>query len=146
MIEWNWGKPLIEGFSNKPQKGYNEIMPDAGTPYRRLKFADIGDLATCNFILNRSDYLKFMSWYKFDIRQGTLPFLIWDCRYGRKRVARLIDDVPQYNPNSKYYTLSLTMYFQPEVISQDFRLIVNDDDPLVVNALDYICASGTLRI
>ena len=82
MLEWTWGKPLIEGFSNKPQKGYSEIAPDAGTPYRRLNFTDIQDLATCNFILNRTDYIRFMSWYKYDLRQGTLPFLIWDCRYG----------------------------------------------------------------
>lgn len=146
MLEWKWGKPLIEGFSNKPQKGYNEIMPDAGTPYRRLKFTDIGDLATCNFILDNSDYIKFMSWYKFELRQGTLPFLIWDCRYQRQRVARLIDDVPQYNPNSKYYNLSLAMYFQPEVILQDFRLIVNDTDYLIVNNNDYLIASEPLRI
>ena len=146
MLEWTWGKPLIEGFSNKPQKGYFEIAPDAGIPFRRLNFTDIGDLATCNFILDRSDYIKFMSWYKFELRQGTLPFLIWDCRYQRKRVARLIDDVPVYNTNSNYYNLSLTMYFQPEVIYQDFRLVVNDTDYLIVNNNDYLVASEPLRI
>lgn len=146
MLEWTWGKPLIEGFSNKPQKGYSEIAPDAGVPFRRLNFTDIGDLATCNFILDRSEYIKFMSWYKFELRQGTLPFLIWDCRYKRQRVARLIDDVPVYNTNSNRYNLSLTMYFQPEVILQDFRLIVNDTDYLIVNNNDYLVASEPLRI
>lgn len=146
MLEWKWGKPLIQGFSNKPQKGYSEIAPDAGIPFRRLNFTDIGDLATCNFDLDRSDYIKFMSWYKFELRQGTLPFLIWDCRYKRQRVARLIDDVPVYNTNSNRYNLSLTMYFQPEVIYQDFRLVVNDNDYLIVNNNDYLIASEPLRI
>lgn len=146
MLEWTWGKPLIEGFSNKPQKGYSEIAPDAGIPFRRLNFTDIGDLATCNFILNRSDYIRFMSWYKFELRQGTLPFLIWDCRYKRQRVARIVGDVPVYNTNSNRYTLSLTLYFMPEVIWQDFRLVVNDTDYLIVNNNDYLVASEPLRI
>lgn len=146
MLEWKWGKPLIQGFINKPQKGYSEISPDAGIPFRRLNFTDIGDLATCNFDLDRSDYIKFMSWYKFELRQGTLPFLIWDCRYKRQRVARLIDDVPVYNTNSNRYNLSLTMYFQPEIILQDFKLVVNDTDYLIVNNNDYLVASEPLRI
>lgn len=145
-LKWKWGKPLIQGFSNKPQKGYSEIEPDAGTPYRRLNFTDVGDIASCTFDLDRSDYIKFMSWYKFECRQGTIPFEIWDCRYQRERVARIVGDVPVYNTNSNRYTLSLTLYFMPEVILQDFRLVINDNDYLIVNNNDYLCASEPLRI
>lgn len=146
MLEWTWGKPLIEGFSNKPQKGYSEITPDAGIPFRRLNFTDIQDLATCNFILNRTDYIRFMSWYKYDLRQGTLPFLIWDCRYGIKRVARLIDDVPQYNPRSNHYNLSLTMAFESSIQIFDWVLVVNENDPIIVNNNDNILAGVQLRL
>lgn len=146
MIEWTWGKPLIQGFSNKPQKGYTEVEPDAGVPFRRLNFTDIYDLATCNFDLDRSDYIRFMSWYKFELRQGTLPFQIWDCRYGIKRTARLVGDVPQYNPNSNRYNLSVTLAFMPDVINQDFYLVVNGNDPLIVNDYDYLVVSQPLRI
>ena len=145
-VEWIWGKPLIEGFSNKPQKGYVEVAPDAGMPFRRLQFTDISDLASCTFSLTKPDYVKFMSWYRYNLRQGTLPFEIWDCRYKRKRLARLIDDVPNYVTNSNRYTLSLTIAFQPEIIFEDFELIVNDNDRLIVNDADVLIAGVALRI
>lgn len=145
-LKWTWGKPLIQGFSNEPQKGYSEIEPDAGVPFRRLNFTDIGDLATCSFDLDRSEYIRFMSWYKFECRQGTIPFEIWDCRYKRERTARIVGGVPQYTTNSNRYTLSLTLYFQPEIIYQDFGLIVNDTDLLIVNDDDVLMASVPLRI
>lgn len=145
-LKWTWGKPLIQGFSNKPQKGYNEIEPDAGIPYRKLNFTDIGDLATCNFDLDRISYIRFMSWYKYECRQGTIPFEIWDCRYKRNRMARIVGDVPNYTTNSNRYNLSLTLYFTPEIIQQDFYLIVNDNQYLIVNDNDRLIASQTLRI
>ena len=146
MIEWTWGKPLIEGFSNQPQKGYIEIEPDAGIPFRRLKFTDIQDLASCNFVLNRTDYIRFMSWYKYELRQGTMPFEIWDCRYGIKRVARLVGDVPNYNTISNYYNLSLTLAFESGVHVFDWVLVVNENDPLIVNNNDNLLAGVELRL
>lgn len=145
-VQWIWGKPLIEGFSNQPQKGYTEIEPDAGIPFRRLMFTDIYDLATCNFDLNRSDYIRFMSWYKTDLRQGTIPFEIFDCRYGITRTARLVGDVPQYTTNSNRYNLSVTLAFMPDVIYQDFYLIVNDNENLIVNDNDYLLVNQELSI
>lgn len=146
MLEWTWGKPLIEGFSNQPQKGYSEIEPDAGVPFRRLNFTDIQDLASCRFVLNRTDYIRFMSWYRYELRQGTLPFLIWDCRYGIQRTARLVGDVPQYTTNSNYYNLNLTIAFEPSVMTFDWVLIVNEDDALIVNDDDTLLAGVTLRL
>lgn len=145
-IEWIWGKPLIEGFSNKPQKGYVEVSPDAGTPFRRLQFTDICDLASCNFTLKRDEYIRFMSWYKFDLRQGTLPFTIWDCRYKRQRTARLVDAPPNYTTLSNRYTLSLTIAFTPEIIYEDFNLIINENDNLIVNDSDILNVGVCLRI
>lgn len=146
MIEWKWGKPLIEGFNNQPQKGYSEIEPDAGAPFRRLNFTDIYDLASCRFNLTRTDYILFMSWYKYELRQGTQPFLIWDCRYGIKRQARLVGDVPQYTTHSNYYDLSLTIAFEPSVETFDWVLVVNENDALIVNDDDCLLAGVTLRL
>ena len=146
ILEWLWGKPLIQNFSNQPQKGYNEITPDAGVPYRKLNFTDIGDVANCTFDLTRIDYIRFMSWYKLECRQGTIPFKIWDCRYKIYRMARIVGDVPQYNTNSNRYTLSLTLYFQPDVIPFDFYLTANDNEYLIVNADDRLVVNQDLRI
>lgn len=146
MLSWKWGKPLLEGFSNKPQKGFSEITPDAGIPFRRLIFTDIQDLATCSFILNRSEYIQFISWYKLELRQGTLPFKIFDCRYGIERIARLIGDVPQYTTNSKYYNLSVTIAFDSGIQYFDWPLVVNESDGLIVNNNDRLIVSIGLRL
>lgn len=143
MIKWIWGKPLIQNFSNQPQKGYTEVEPDAGVPFRRLQFTDIYDLASCSFDLDRFNYIRFMSWYKSELRQGTIPFEIFDCRYKRERTARIVGDVPHYATNSNRYTLNLTLAFMPEAFNYDYtmtvgdglRLIVNDDNPLVAGLL-----------
>ena len=145
MIEWTWGKPLIKSFANQHQKGYIETEADAGIPFRRLQFTDICDFASCNFDLDRGEYIRFMSWYKFELRQGTIPFEIFDCRYGVKRTARIIGDVPQYTSNSNRYNMSVTLAFMPDIISHEFCLAVDDDNSLIINADDFLCVNQPLR-
>ena len=113
MLTWQWGNPLLEGFSNQPQKGYIDVEPDAGIPFRRLKFTDIYDICSCSFHLTRETYKQFMAWYQNDIKQGSIPFEMYECRYGVTRVARLIGDVPQYPANSKYFRANVTIAFEP---------------------------------
>lgn len=136
MIKWVWGKPLISSYSNEPQNGYIETTPDAGIPFRRQKFTDIMDLAQATFILDRNEYIDFMSWYKHDIRQGTIPFEIFDCRYGVERVARLIDK-PTYQPNSKFWNVTVNIAFDSNIIEQERALIVNNEY-LIVNDNDFL--------
>ncbi|MBQ2391410.1 MAG: hypothetical protein II306_06535 [Clostridia bacterium] len=141
MLVWKWGKALLNGYSNKFQKGYIDIEPDAGIPFRRMMFSDISDLVTATFCLTRTQYIEFMSWYRVELRQGTLPFQMFDCRYGVNRVARLIGDPPQFQPNSTRQNLSVTIAFEPSTI-EEYRiftvedgkyLLVNDGKKLVVN-------------
>lgn len=146
MLEWKWGKPLLSGFSNKPQKGYVEVSPDAGPPYRRQTFSDIYDLVTATFSLTREQYPFFYSWYKYDLRQGTLPFLFFDCRYKQNRVARLIGDVPQFQANSNRQNLSVTIAFEPSIIQEDRYLTVDNYIPLIVNDNDVLIVNFGLRI
>lgn len=145
MLNWEWGKPLLQSFSNHPQKGYIELEPDAGTPFRRLQFTDICDFAICNFDLDRGNYIRFMSWYKTDLKQGTIPFKIWDCRYKTERTARIVGDVPQYATNSNRYTMSLTLAFMPETLVYDFVLIANGDSALIVNENNPLVGGQPLR-
>lgn len=146
MLVWKWGKALLSGYSNKPQKGYVEIEPDAGLPYRRLTFSDVQDLVSATFSLTREQYPLFYSWYKFDLRQGSLPFQMFDCRYGINRTARLIGDVPQFQPNSNRQNLSVTIAFEPSVIQQDRFLTVGNSIPLIVNDNDKLIVNFELRI
>lgn len=146
MLEWKWGKPLLSGFSNKPQRGYIEVEPDAGVPFRRLTFSDIQDIVTATFSLTRDEYILFYSWYKHELRQGAIPFTMFDCRYGVKRVARLVGDVPQFSANSNRQNLSVTIAFEPSYIEQDRYLVVNDNDILIVNENDALIVNYGLRL
>lgn len=146
MLEWKWGQPLLSGFSNQPQKGYVEIEPDAGVPFRRLSFSDVQDIVTATFSLTREEYPYFYSWYKFDLRQGTLPFQMYDCRYGINRVARLIGDVPQFQANSTRQNLSVTIAFEPSVVQENRYLTVGNYTPLIVNADDVLIENYGMRL
>lgn len=144
MIKWMWGKPLVNSYSNEPQKGFVETTPDAGVPFRRVRFTDIMDLVQASFILTKSEYADFMSWYKSDIKQGAIPFLFYDCRYDRERVARIIDK-PSYQPNSKFMNVTVQIAFESEVIDEEKRLVVNSDH-LVVNAMDYLTVNRRMHL
>lgn len=149
MAKWKWGKALIEGYSNKPQKGYTEVEPDAGIPFRRLKFTDYYDIVTCSFVLSRKDYMEVLDWYRNDIRQGTIPFIIFDCRFGLERTAHLIGDVPQYTTisHSKYFNLQLNMAFEPALwVSEDMLLAEGNDIVLVVNEDDALVVNQSLTV
>lgn len=146
MLTWKWGKALLSGYSNKPQKGYVEIEPDAGLPFRRLSFSDIQDLVSATFSLTREEYTLFYSWYKFDLRQGSLPFKMYDCRYKMNRTARLVGDVPQFQANSNRQNLSVTIAFEPSVINEDRYLTVGNNIPLIVNENDALIVNFGLRI
>lgn len=146
MLEWKWGNPLLSGYSNKPQKGYIEIEPDAGLPFRRLMYSDIQDIVTASFSLTRTEYIYFMSWYKTELRQGSLPFLMYDCRYGIKRTARIVGDVPQYQSNSNRQNLSLTIAFESSIIYEEKYLTVDENSILLVNEDDALLVNYGLRI
>lgn len=145
MLIWKWGKALLSNFSNRPQKGYVEIEPDAGIPFRRQIFSDVADLVTASFSLTRENYIKFMSWYKYELRQGSLPFLFYDCRYKRDRVARLIGGVPEYQTNSKRINLSVNLAFEPLIIKEDKYLTVDNNIALIVNGSDKLIVNYEMR-
>lgn len=145
MEVWTWGRPLLEGFSGKYQKGYIETSPDAGIPFRRQKFSDIHDLVNCSFILDRDQYIEFLQWYKYNLKQGTIPFKIFDCRYGIIRIARLIEEPPEYAPVSKYYRMSLSMALEGGEFETDIALAVDEDMILIANSANELNVYGTIK-
>lgn len=132
MEKWKWGKIKLDGFQNEFQEGYIEVTPDAGIPYRRERFTDIQDIVQCVFTLERQKYIDFMSWYKYDTKQGSIPFKIMDCRIGEERIAR-ITGKPKWNPNSKYWNTNVTLMFDSEVFYLDRVLAENYQLPIVAN-------------
>lgn len=144
MLRWRWGKPLLNNFSNKLQEGYIETQADAGIPFRRMRFSDALDIVSATFSLTRIQYMQFISWYRYDIRQGSIPFIYYDCRIDADRVAHIIGN-PEYNPDSTRQVLSITLGLEPVTVYKDFELLVNDNDHLIVNDSDKLIISAGYR-
>lgn len=132
MEKWTWGQIKLDGFRNEFQEGYIEVTPDAGIPFRRERFSDIQDIIQGNFTLDKTQYVDFMSWYKFNIRQGALPFTYYDCRIGKNRTARIVGK-PTFSSNSKYYDISVTITFDSEIFYLDRVLAANELLPIFAN-------------
>lgn len=137
MEKWKWGQIRLDGFQNEFQEGYIEVTPDAGIPFRRERFSDIQDIIQGKFTLTRLQYIDFMSWYKFDIRQGAIPFKYYDCRIEKERTARIVGK-PTWSSNSRYYDMTITLTFDSEVFYLDRVLSANPNLPLVAND-KYLC-------
>lgn len=137
MEKWKWGQIRLDGFQNEFQEGYIEVTPDAGIPFRRERFSDIQDIIQGKFTLEKVQYIDFMSWYKFNIRQGAIPFKYYDCRIGQERTTRIVGK-PTWSSNSKYYDMSITLTFDSEVFYLDRVLSANPNLPLVAND-KYLC-------
>lgn len=137
MEKWKWGQIRLDGFQNEFQEGYIEVTPDAGIPFRRERFSDIQDIVQGKFTLEKVQYIDFMSWYKFNIRQGAIPFKYYDCRIGQERTTRIVGK-PTWSSNSKYYDMSITLTFDSEVFYLDRVLSANPNLPLIAND-KYLC-------
>lgn len=142
ITQWTWGGLLNDSYQNEYQEGYLELTPDAGIPFRRMKFSDIQDIVSGSLSLTDSDYTAFMSWYKHDIRQGTLPFQMYDCRIKQMRVARLTMNKPQFMRNSNRWNITLTITYDSGVFSIPAHLLANTYHPLVANG-KILCANIT---
>ena len=144
MEKWKWGQIKLDGFRNEFQEGYIEVTPDAGIPFRRERFSDIQDIIQGNFTFDKYQYLDFMSWYKHDIRQGSIPFIYHDCRIGFDRVARIVGK-PTFSSNSKYFDVSITLAFDSGQFKFDKILAANILKPLTANGDKYLIANDYYR-
>lgn len=142
---WNWGNIKSSGFQNEQQSGFIETTPDAGIPYRRQRFSDIGDIIQGSVTLTKGKYLQFMSWYKFNIKQGAIAFDYYDCRLETTRTARIIDK-PTYSSNSTYFDVQVKLYLEPATIYQDVVLVADEDTILVADEDTELVASVKLRL
>lgn len=129
MATWKWGNPLSNNFRNEPQEGYIEVTPDAGRPQRRQVFTDISDIVSATWILSRSQYTSFMSWYNRDIQQGTIPFTMYDCRIDEDRTARIVGK-PSYSTVSDRFNITLTLNLDP-IIRTVYKVLSTEDGALI---------------
>jgi len=143
-IFWQWGELKNADFQNEQQGGFVENTPDAGIPFRRQKFTDIGDIIQGSVILSKIEYLQFMSWYNSTIKQGSISFQYYDYRINAYRTAKIMDK-PSYSSNSTYFNVNVKMYLDPTAIYNDFYLVA-EDYRLIAGTSDALVGSERLAL
>lgn len=145
MIEyWQWGNILVNNYQGEFQQGFIEVTPDAGIPYRRQCFSDIQDIFQGTFALTRVELLEFKNWYKYIIKQGSIPFQYYDCQLNVYRTCRILEK-PTWTSNSSMFSVSIKFTFDSGIFYQDRSLVANDTY-LLVNGDKALVVSKKLRL
>jgi len=145
MEYWTWGKIKSDGYTSQFQQGFMEITPDAGIPFRMQRFTDVGSIFQGTFILDKNTKKDFESWYKFNIRQGSIPFKFYDCEVEQYRTTRIIEN-PTYNTVSNMFSISIKMMFDSEIFNVSRYLKVNNGSYLLVNNGKRLIVNKKLRV
>lgn len=140
MEYWTWGQIKSEGYTSQFQQGFLEITPDAGMPFRRQTFTDVSKIFQGTFILDKLAKKDFESWYKFNLRQGAIPFKYYDCEMEQYRTTRIVGN-PVISAISNMFSISIQLTFDSEIfnilrylkVNSNQFLLVNDGKRLVVN-------------
>jgi len=86
---WNWNI-LNTSYSNSLQGSVQELTPDAGSNYKRVKYTTVDEFVSGEILLNATEYRNFLDFYTRDTKQGELTFSYYDCRIGANRTARFV--------------------------------------------------------
>jgi len=144
-IFWQWGTIQVSNYQAEFQQGFIEVSPDSGKPFRRQTFTDIQKLFAGKVTLTRTEKLDFESWYRWDTKQGTIPFQYWDCEIEAYRTTRILGK-PTITSNSNYFDVSLQLAFDPAIVYQQRELIANPDSYLLVNPDLRLVVGKKLRL
>ncbi len=144
-VEWRFGNPLSQGFSDEEQTGYQELTPDAGIPFRRQVFTDIQNIVSFRLILTLNDYIDFKSFYRTDTAQGTLSFDYYDCRFDVTRTARFLGK-PTYQQLSNNYEVSCTLSLEQAETTLVFNLLTEGGDPILTEAGENILVEQKFEV
>ena len=111
MIYWQWGTIQIAEFQEELQESTIEVTPDAGIPFKRQRFTDTQEIINATFTLSKSEYVDFISFYKFNIQQGALSFQYFDTRVNAYRTTRIVGK-PSIVTNSNMYDVKIVITFE----------------------------------
>jgi hypothetical protein len=67
-------RPEVDSYSREPMNSRLETSVDAGLPKVRNRYTAVPTNVTETFILDRTEYLAFMTWYEDTTKYGSLPF------------------------------------------------------------------------
>jgi hypothetical protein len=146
MAEWKFGKLLASNWSQEPQKGYIENSPEAGKSFRREMFTDINKLRTGSVILEKGVAQEFENWFKNTIKQGTIPFDIYDCYVGFEREARFYDGSYKMVDVGGLMRLTFKLQFTPVDVVETFNLVDDLGNNLVDDLANQLIAETKLEV
>lgn len=143
--KWNWGDLLSNNFRDEDQNGFLEVSPDAGKPFRRETFTDIDNILSGSIILDLDDYIRFKSWYRNTLKQGSISFTFYDCRTETERMAKFLDK-PLYRQVSNLWNISVKLSLEQTSILEDLNLLTEGGDEILTEGGDTIIATKELIV
>lgn len=127
-------KYLNNGYQEQFQTSYVENTPDAGIPFRRETFTDVGKSITGTMLLTDSEKAVWDNFYLRDTRSGSQSFNFYDCINDVTRNARFIG-TPSTVRNGNRWNISVSLWLEPATVivelllaTEDGKLITTEDD------------------
>lgn len=124
MIKFNFNA-LNQNYSEQFQESYVENTPDAGIPFRREIYSDVGKIAQNTFLFTDVQYNIFNNFYLNDTRSGSQTFLVYDCINDIDRPAKMIG-TPSVTRLSNKWRVIFKIYLEPVRVIEDLLLSTKD--------------------
>lgn len=116
---------LNSGYQEQYQTSYVETTPDAGIPFRRETFTDVGRSITGTALLTDSQKAQFDTFYLKDTRSGSNSFNWYDCLNSIMRDAKFIG-TPSVVRNGNRWNVSYNLWLEPKLINVELLLTTED--------------------
>lgn len=137
MIQWQWSKLRLNGWSTERQKGFEEVTPDAGSAFKREVFTDVSALRGGSIIFTQQEFRDFEDWYLSTINQGTIPFEIYDCLIGQNRTAYIYGKYTARTESDKI-AVNFTFWLPPTVVEETSFWVDEDENFIVDETADNL--------
>lgn len=121
---------LNNGYQEELQTSFVETTPDAGIPFRRETFSDVGRSTTGTKLVTDLEKNQFENFYKSDTKSGSRSFNYYDCINDITRVAKFIGK-PSIVRNGNRWNISFNLWLEPTTVVQELRLITEDGKLLI---------------
>lgn len=129
---------LNNGYQEEYQTSFTETTPDAGIPFRRETYTDVGRTIIGTALMNDSQKAEFDTLYLRDTRSGSKPVMMYDCINKINREAKFIGK-PSIVRTGNRWSVSYRFYLEPTtviaelyLITEDGRLVLTEDDKAIV--------------
>lgn len=116
---------LNNGYQEEYQTSFVETTPDAGIPFRRETYTDVGRTIIGTALMTDSQKAQFDTLYLKDTRSGSKPVMVYDCINKINREAKFIGK-PSIVRNGNRWSVSYRFFLEPVTIMVELLLTTED--------------------